>query len=125
MHSYDFKLGDLILMCNTAIEKALNRKMCTRYLSPLIFISWNRGGACILAELDGSLLHRLIATFHVIPYLARKHIEIPSLEELLDVSTARLRELENTTKEDPEDLLDDEEELRAHEDADCRQSKFQ
>ena len=90
MRSYDFKLGDLVLMHNTAIEKALNRKMRARYLGPLIFISWNRGGACILAELDGSLLHRPIAAFRVIPYLAHKHIEIPLLEELLDVSTARL-----------------------------------
>ena len=32
---YDFKLGDLILIRNTAIEKSLNRKMCARYLSPL------------------------------------------------------------------------------------------
>lgn len=118
MRSYNFKLGDLVLMRNTAIEKALNRKMRARYLGPLIFISRNRGGACILAELDGSLLHRPIAAFRVIPYLARERIEIPSLEELLDVSTARLRELENTTEEDPEDLLDDEEEPRAHEDAD-------
>ena len=90
MRSYNFKLGDLVLMHNTAIEKALNRKMCTRYLGPLIFISRNRGGACILAELDGSLLHRPIAAFRVIPYLARERIEIPSLEDLIDISTACL-----------------------------------
>jgi len=52
---FDFKLGDLVLMCNTAIEKALNRKMCPQYLGPLIMISHNRGGAYILAKLDGSL----------------------------------------------------------------------
>jgi hypothetical protein len=45
-------------------------------------------------------------------------MEIPSLEDLIDVSTARLRELENTTEEDPEDLLDDEEEPHAYENAD-------
>jgi hypothetical protein len=118
MCSYNFKLGDLVLMCNTAIEKALNQKMHARYLGPLIFISQNRGGACILTELDGSLLHRPIAAFRVIPYLARERIEIPSVEDLIDVSTAHLQELENTTKEDPEDLLDDEEEPCAYEDAD-------
>jgi hypothetical protein len=86
MRSYDFRVGDLVLMRNTTIEKALNRKMRARYLGPLIFISHNRGGACILAELDGSLLYRPIAAFRVIPYFAREHINIPPLEELLDVS---------------------------------------
>ena len=37
--NYDFKLGDLILIRNTAIEKSLNRKMRVRYLGPLIVIS--------------------------------------------------------------------------------------
>ena len=35
---FNFKLGDLILVRNTAIEKSLNHKMCARYLSPLIVI---------------------------------------------------------------------------------------
>ena len=36
---YDFKLGDLVLIRNTVIEKSLNRKMRVRYLGPLIVIS--------------------------------------------------------------------------------------
>ena len=36
---YNFKLGDLVLIQNTAIEKSLNCKMCTRYIGPLIVIS--------------------------------------------------------------------------------------
>jgi hypothetical protein len=94
-------------MRNTAIEKALNRKMRARYLGPLIFISRNKGGAYILSELDGALLHRPVAAFRIIPYFARKQINIPPLNQLLDVSMSRLRELENTTEEDPEGLLDD------------------
>jgi hypothetical protein len=45
MKDYKFVLGDLILMRNTAIEKALNRKMRAHYLGPLIVISHNKGGA--------------------------------------------------------------------------------
>jgi len=107
MKDYKFILGDLVLMRNTAIEKALNRKMRARYLGPLIFISRNKGGAYILSELDGALLHRPVAAFRIIPYFARKQIDIPPLDQLLDVSMSRLRELENTAEEDPEDLLDD------------------
>jgi len=118
MKDYTFSLGDLVLMRNTAIEKALNRKMRAHYLGLLIFVSHNKGGACILAELDGSLLHRPVAAFRVIPYFARKSINIPPLDQLLDVSTARLRQLENTTEEDPEDSLDDEEDRAAPDDED-------
>ena len=34
IRDFDFKHGDLVLIRNTAIEKALNRKMRARYLSP-------------------------------------------------------------------------------------------
>src|ERR1700678_3984943 len=34
IQDYNFKLGDLVLIRNTAIEKALNRKMRPRYLGP-------------------------------------------------------------------------------------------
>src|SRR5271156_3198736 len=38
---FDCKLGDLVFARNTAIEKALNRKMHPCYLGPLIVISRN------------------------------------------------------------------------------------
>ena len=107
IRDFDFKLGDLILLRNTAIEKALNRKMRPRYTGPFIVVSRNLGGAYILAELDGSLFDRPLAAFRVIPYFARKSLALPSLGELLDVSIARLRELEQTTLEDVDDSLDD------------------
>ena len=81
--------------------------MRPRYLGPLIVISRNRGGAYILAELDGTLFDRPIAAFRVIPYFARTKIDLPPLEELLDVSNERLQELRNLTVSDPEGELDD------------------
>ena len=112
IRDYDFKLGDLVLIRNTAIEKALNRKMRARYLGPLIVVSRNKGGAYIIAELDGTVFDRPIAAFRVIPYFARKKLELPPLEDLIDISRERLKELADSTERDPEDdadINDDEE----------------
>ena len=103
---YNFKLGDLVLIRNTAIEKSLNRKMRARYISPLIVLSQNKGSAYIISELNGSVFNCLIATFHVIPYFARQRINVPPLDELIDITSRRLCELEETTLSD----LDDEDE---------------
>jgi len=74
----------------------------------MIIISRNKGGAYIVAELDGSLYDRPIAAFRLIPYFARQHIDFPPLEDLLDVSIERLRELENTTLEDTNEFFSNE-----------------
>jgi hypothetical protein len=103
IRNYDFKLGDLVLIRNTAIEKALNRKMRARYLGPCIVISRNKGGAYIIAELDGSVFDRPIAAFRVIPYFARSTIALPPLDTLIDISAPRLTQMENDTLEDPEE----------------------
>lgn len=102
--NYDFRPGDLVLMHNTAIEKSLNRKMRPRYLGPLVVISRNRGGAYILAELNGAVFDRPVAQFRVIPYKARQSIPIPDITSL-DISTNRLRDLE--LSEGADDSLDD------------------
>jgi hypothetical protein len=57
----------LVLMHNTQIEKSLNKKMCARYIGPLIVVSHNYGSAYILSELDGTVLHRPIAAFFYSP----------------------------------------------------------
>jgi hypothetical protein len=117
---YDFKLGDLVLLRHTAIEKALNRKMRPRYTGPLIVISRNKGGAYILAELNGALFDRPVAAFRVIPYFARKHIPIPPLDELLDVSISRLRELEHSSDPDTDDFAPDDPEQHTDSDSDSQ-----
>jgi hypothetical protein len=88
---------------NTAIEKALNRKMHPRYTGPLVVVSRNHGGAYILCELDGTLSHSPFAAFRVLPYHAREHIDIPDIEQHIDVTVTRLREMEAAYDPDPDD----------------------
>ena len=104
---YDFTLGDLVLIRNTAIKKSLNRKMRARYLGLLIVILQNKGGAYIVAELDGSVFDHPIAAFRVIPYFTCQHIDIPPLDKLIDISTHRLCELEDSTAANPDDDSND------------------
>jgi hypothetical protein len=89
---YDFKLGDLVLMCNSQIEMSLNAKMKTRYNGPLVVVSRDKGGAYILCKLDRSVLHRPIAAFRVIPYQARKSIPLP--DNMLYIDKTCLQQLE-------------------------------
>jgi hypothetical protein len=88
-------------MHNTQIEKSLNKKMRARYIGPLIVVSHNYGGAYILAELDGTVLHRPIATFHLLPYFARKSIPLPP--DIIDIDDTRLHEMEHSLTADGDD----------------------
>jgi hypothetical protein len=106
IRNFDFHRGDLVLMRNTQIEKSLNRKMRPRYVGPLIVLSRNYGGAYILCELDGTVLHRPIGAFRVIPYFPRKSISLP--DDFIDIDTARLREMEKTKDIDDDDDKEDE-----------------
>jgi hypothetical protein len=81
-------------MHNTQIEKSLNKKMHARYIGPLIVVSCNYGGAYILAELDGTVLHRPIAAFCLLPYFAHKSIPLPP--DFIDIDDTRLREMEHS-----------------------------
>ena len=103
IHNFNFKLGDLVLVCNMAIKKALNRKMCARFLGPCIVISQNKGGAYIIAKLDGSVFDHPVAAFQVIPYFACKALMLPPLDMLINISHLCLTQMKNTTPADPED----------------------
>ncbi|KNZ80452.1 hypothetical protein J132_05572, partial [Termitomyces sp. J132] len=102
--NYNFKTGDLVLMRNTKIEVTHKKKMKPHYLGPLVVISCNCGGAYIICELDGSVLHCPIAAFCLIPYFAREHITVPS--NAFDIDTSQLRELEQTELVDNDDTGD-------------------
>ena len=105
VRDFNFSRGDLVLVCNMAIEKALNRKMRARYLGPLVIVSRNKGGAYIICELNGSVFDRPVAAFRVVPYFARKSITLPDLSDFLDISVTRLRDMEDSASlgnDDPE-----------------------
>jgi hypothetical protein len=89
IRDFDFKRGALVFIQNMVIEKSLNRKMCARYLEPLIIIVCNRRGAYILSELNDAVLDRLVAAFRVIPYFAQ--LTIPLSEHFKDVLPQRIQ----------------------------------
>ena len=63
----------------------------------------NKGGAYIIWELNGSVFDRPVATFCVIPYFARKSLPLPDLDKFIDLSTKRLRSMEESTRSGPDD----------------------
>jgi hypothetical protein len=76
------------------------------YLGPLIVISRNRGGAYIVAELDGSVFDRPVAAFRLIPYFPRTAIPIPT--GILDADSQRIRKLEDSDfAEDPDTITEE------------------
>ena len=103
--NYNFKAGDLVLVRNTATVKALNRKMQPCYTGPLVVVSRNRGGAYILCKLDGTLSYAPFATFRIIPYFTQEHINIPDIQNHIDITVTRLQEMEDAMDQDPEDLF--------------------
>ena len=103
IENYNFKSGDLVLVQNMAIEKALNRKIQPRYTGPLEVVSHNRRGAYILCELNGTLLHAPYTAFHIILYFTHEHIDVPDIQNHIDITVARLREMEDTMDQDPKD----------------------
>ena len=74
---YKFKLGNLILVRNTAIEKSLDKKMKARYLGPMVVIRCTKGGSYVIAELNGTLWQQKVGAFHCVLYFACRSIELP------------------------------------------------
>ena len=87
-------------MHNTAIEEALNHKMWLCYLSSFIVLAQNKGSACVLAELDSSILNQPIVAFYVIPYFAWKSIPLPPLTNLINDSLKCFKALQDSEDKD-------------------------
>lgn len=105
IRNYNFKPGRLVLVRNSQIEDNLDRKMYPKYLGPMIVIRRNKGGAYILAEMDGSILQDKVAEFRVIPYFARYEVKLPdNIHDLIDCSKKTLKALEDAVDTGERDL---------------------
>jgi hypothetical protein len=91
---FDFQCGSLVLMRNTQIEQSLNKKLHARYIGPLIVVSYNYGGAYILSELDGTVLHCPVAAFRLLPYFPCKSLPLPP--DIIDIDDTHLQDMEHS-----------------------------
>src|SRR5882724_7860788 len=83
IQDYDFSVGSLVLVCNSRIKKELNQKTKPHFWGPMLVVHCMKGGAYILAKLNGAGSKLRYAAFRVIPYLAR-FLDCISVTPLLD-----------------------------------------
>jgi len=93
---FDFKPGALVLLRNSRIEEALNRKTKPRYIGPMVVVRKTIGTSYIVAELDGAQSQLRVAGFRLIPYFPRTHTPTPLVANIPDD--------EDYTEDDPEDV---------------------
>jgi hypothetical protein len=76
IHAYQFAPGDLVLVRNSRIEASLDRKTKPRWIGPMVIVRQMTHGAYILTEMDGAVSKLRFAAFRVIPYHARRRMNI-------------------------------------------------
>jgi len=75
----------------------------------MVIIHCLKGGAFILAELDGSMWQNKVAAFRVIPYLAQKEISYEKeVKQLLDALEESIKALEDKQKTSDLDMTGEE-----------------
>lgn len=101
---FKFQPGDLVLVRNTAIESSLNKKMKERYNGPMIVVRVNKGGSYIIAEMSGAVWQQKVAKFRIVPYFARRKIDLPEgIMKIIDMDESDLDKIE--AQPDPDDDL--------------------
>ena len=68
---YNFKPSNLILVCNTQVEKEMNRKHKDGYLRPMVVVSRHQSGLYTLAKLDRVVSKTVYGAFCIVPYYPR------------------------------------------------------
>jgi hypothetical protein len=79
-------------------QEVLKQKDAYKIYWTLIVVSRNYGGAYILSESDGTVLHRPIAAFHLLSYFACKSIPLPP--DIIDIDNTHLQEMEHSLDTD-------------------------
>ena len=92
---FDFPPGALVLVRNSRIEDALNRKTKPRYNGPMVVVRKTAGTSYVVAELDAAESQLRVAGFRLIPYF-------PRTSTLSSLSAFDLTE--DNTRDDPEDV---------------------
>ena len=86
----------LVLVRNSRIKDALNRKTLPRYYGPVVVVRKTQGSSYVIAELDGAQSEQHIAGFRLIPYLPRVATDIPIISNIPE-------EEQRSTEGDPEE----------------------
>ena len=76
----DFSPGDLILVCNSRIEKELNWKTKPYYLGLMVVLRRTTGGLYLLAELDSAISCLRYTAFQLLLYYPHTPITIPVMD---------------------------------------------
>jgi len=102
---YNLPVGSLMLIQNYHVKKELNCKTKACYLGPMVVIHLSKGGAYVLAEMNGTVSRLQYSSFHVVPYLPW------SLENILLTSLLVAEDLEEVLVHSDDPLADDPEHL--------------
>ena len=100
--NFDHQPGALVLIRNSLIEEALNRKTQARYYGPVVVVRKTKGNSYVIAELDGAQSQQHVAGFRLIPYLPQRATDFPLVSNIPEAEQA-------ATDDDPADLDVDEE----------------
>src|SRR5258708_21192255 len=87
----------------------------------MIVVSCNKGSMYIICDLDGTLAHAPVAAFRVVPYFDRKSLDIPDIQQHIDVTMAHLRQMERTLDADPDEAEVIDEALADKDESDSRE----
>ena len=60
----------------------------------MIIVSCNKGSAYIICNLDSTLAHTPVVAFRVVPYFTRKSLDIPDIQQHIDMTVAHLQQME-------------------------------
>ena len=80
---YDFKKGELVLVLNKKIEKAVGRKAKPRYFGPMLVVKHSQGSSYCLAKLNRAVSKLRYVAFQLIPYYPCLHKTLKSPKLLM------------------------------------------